>query len=85
MPPPLKRYDCGPYGLLTRAEIAKVSGVSVRNIELRIACGNRGADLCRPRGAPRDRNLARQPLWPAGPLRGVFTWRIVSAPTEESR
>ena len=79
------RYDCGSRGMLTKAEIVKLSGISERNIDVRIAAGTRGEDLCRPAGAPRTCDIARQPKWTAFPLRGVFTWCIVGIPTEDSR
>jgi hypothetical protein len=79
-------HDCGPYGRLTRAQIAKIAGVPVSAIDARVLRGAQGADLCRPLRAPKASEVAQQPDWPAPePLRGEFTWRIVGIPTEDSR
>lgn len=58
-------WDCGPYGRLTRAQIAKRAGVSIAAIDARIACGKRGAALCAPPRGVQPAPLALQPHWPA--------------------
>lgn len=58
-------WDCGPHGQLTRAQIAKLAGVSIAAIDARIACGKRGADLYAPPRGIQAAPLALQPHWPA--------------------
>lgn len=45
------KYDCGPRGMLTVAEIAQITGVNIRSIRERIYAGKRGLDLIAPNKA----------------------------------
>lgn len=42
------KYDCGPRGMLTVAEIAQITGVNIRSIRERIYSGKRGIELVEP-------------------------------------
>lgn len=45
------KYDCGPSGMLTVAEIAQITGVNIRSIRERIYSGKRGIELVAPNKA----------------------------------
>ena len=68
-------YDCGPYGMLTQAQIARHAQISTEAVRQRVNRGMRGEDLVRRRqGDPIRAPLAMHvmPLWAVcepGPLR----------------
>lgn len=45
------KYDCGPRGMMTVAEISALTGVNIRSIRERIYSGKRGVDLLAPNQA----------------------------------
>lgn len=45
------KYDCGPRGMMTVAEISAATGVNIRSIRERIYSGKRGLDLLAPNKA----------------------------------
>lgn len=61
-----EKYDCGEYGQLTQAQIARYAGLSREAIRLRVNRGVKGRELLRPgHHAPIRAPLAMHvmPLW----------------------
>lgn len=56
-----KRYDCGRFGQLTAAEIARIAGTSPAAIYARIRKGATGAGLCEQRWARQSQIRKKSP------------------------